>query len=174
MSRFEGHTVLVTGASLGVGRAVAQQFHREGANVALVARRRAPLDEVADALGDRVLVATADVADLSAMERVLSEVVARFGGLNGVINNAGLHHRGPVAERSAEELALMVDVNLRAPIVLTRLALPLLQAQAHAYVVNVASLAGKIPLEDAATYSSTKSGCAPSRSRSPRSSADRA
>lgn len=155
--RFEGRTVLITGASLGVGRACAERFHGEGANVALVARREGPLQDVAQALGERVHVAPADVADLGAMERVVSEVAARFGGLHGLVNNAGVHHRGPVGQRSAAELAQMVDVNLRAPIALTRLALPHLQAEGG-FVVNVASLAGKLALEEAATYSATKFG----------------
>ena len=158
--RFAGHTVIVTGASLGVGQATAAAFHRAGANVVLVARRRGPLDEAAAALGDpaRVQIQTADVADNAALARVVEAAVERFGGLSGVVNNAGAHFRGAAQTRSAEELGIMVDVNLRAPIVLSRLALPhLLEAKAG-FIVNIASLAGKLPLDGAATYSATKFG----------------
>jgi short-subunit dehydrogenase len=157
--RFHARTVLITGGSLGVGRACAEAFFAEGANVALVARRLEPLQAVASALGDpeRVLIAAVDVADVGALAGLVEQVVARFGGLHGVVNNAGAHFRGDVATRTAEELAAMVDVNLRAPIALSRLALPHLRADGG-FVVNVASLAGKVPLDGAATYSATKFG----------------
>ncbi|MBK6520081.1 MAG: SDR family NAD(P)-dependent oxidoreductase [Polyangiaceae bacterium] len=154
--RFVGQTVLVTGASLGVGRAVAHAFHAEGANVVMVARRLGPLEEAAKGL-ERAACIAADVADVGALGGLVDACVARFGGLDGLVNNAGLHSRGPVERNAAEDLAAMVDVNLRAPIVLTRLALPQLLAR-RGFVVQVASLAGKVPLEGAATYSATKFG----------------
>lgn len=157
--RFTGHTVLVTGASLGVGRATAAAFHREGANVVLVARHEGPLREAADALGapERVMVRAADVSDGAALAALVDGSVERFGSLTGLVNNAGAHFRGKAETRTPEELSLMVDVNLRAPIVLSRLAIPQLRAKGG-FIVNVASLAGKLPLDGAATYSSTKFG----------------
>lgn len=158
--RFSGKTVLITGASLGIGRACAEGFFAEGANVVLVARRTGPLEELATALGDpsRVLVRPTDVADGGALTALIDDVRARFGALHGVINNAGAHFRGPLGERTAEQIGVMVDVNLRAPLMLARLALPDLQASGGGFIVNVASLAGKIPLGGAATYSATKFG----------------
>ena len=157
--RFSKRTVIVTGASAGVGRAAAEAFHREGANVVLVARRPGPLEAAAAELGDgeRVLSFAADVAEVAALEGLVAATLERFGAVDGVINNAGAHFRGPVATRSGDELATMVDVNLRAPIVLSRLALPELQ-RSGGFIVNVASLAGKLPLDGAATYSATKFG----------------
>ncbi|MBX2796864.1 MAG: SDR family NAD(P)-dependent oxidoreductase [Myxococcales bacterium] len=158
--RFRGRTVVITGASLGVGLSTARRFHAEGANVVLVARRQGPLDEAAATLSDtdRVMVCAADVLDLQRMGEVFDAAVQRWGALHGLVNNAGLHHRGPVGQRQPEELAQMVDVNLRAPIALTRMALPHLQAADRGFVINVTSLAGKIPLDGAATYSATKFG----------------
>lgn len=152
----EGRTILVTGASLGVGRACVRAFHAAGANVVLVARRRSPLVEAAAGL-ERTLVIAADVVDQEAMVGAIEQTVARFGALHGLVNNAGAHFRGPLESRTPEEVATMVDVNLRAPLVLTRLALPALRLSGG-FIVNVASLAGKIPLEGAATYSATKFG----------------
>jgi len=157
--RFQNKTVLVTGASLGVGRATAQHFVAEGANVVLCARRPGPLNEAAAALGapERVLAVPCDVQDLDGLAALVEASVQRFGGLHGLVNNAGAHFRGPAAGRSPAELGLMVDVNLRAPIVLTRLALPHLLKHGG-FVIQVASLAGKVPLDGAATYSATKFG----------------
>ncbi|MCO4769770.1 MAG: SDR family oxidoreductase, partial [Deltaproteobacteria bacterium] len=158
--RFAHKTVLITGASLGIGRAAAEQFAAEGANVVLCARRQGPLDEAAAAIGapERVHTVTCDVADVSALHRLVQATVDRFGALHGVVNNAGAHFRGPAEGRTPEQLAVMVDVNLRAPIALTRIALPHLRAAGSGFVVNVASLAGKVPLDGAATYSATKFG----------------
>jgi len=154
-------TVIVTGASLGVGRATARALHERGANVVLVARRLEPLEALARELEaldlGRHLVAPCDVADLDAVRALISETVERFGQLHGIVNNAGAHFRGPFESRTAEELSTMVDVNLRAPLFLSRLALPHLKAQGG-FIVNVASLAGRVPLDGAATYSSTKFG----------------
>lgn len=154
---FRGRTVLVTGASLGVGRAAARAFHAAGANVVLMARRPGPLEEAAQGL-ERSMVLAVDVADVEAVAKGLEEVVARFGGIDGLVNNAGAHFRGPIEERSPEEIGMMVDVNLRAPLVLSRMVLPYLKQGAGGFIVNVASLAGKVPLDRAATYSATKFG----------------
>ncbi|MBA2664508.1 MAG: SDR family NAD(P)-dependent oxidoreductase [Bradymonadaceae bacterium] len=156
-SQFRGRTVLITGASLGVGRATAHAFHAAGANVALIARRAGPLEEAAAGL-KRALILPADVCDANAMRDALATTVEHFGGLDGVVNNAGAHFRGPLEERSVDEIATMVDVNLRAPLVLTCMALPYLRESSAGFVVNVASLAGKVPLDRAATYSATKFG----------------
>lgn len=158
--RFDSQTVIITGASLGVGLATARRFHAEGANVVICARRPGPLDEAAAQLGDpdRVLAMACDVQDAGSLGDLVDATVERFGGINGVVNNAGAHFRGPLEGRSPKELATMVDVNLRAPIVLTRLALPHLRTGDGGFVVQVASLAGKVPLDGAATYSATKFG----------------
>jgi short-subunit dehydrogenase len=153
---FERWTVLVTGASLGIGRAVSRAFHQAGANIVMVARRRAPLEEAAAGL-ERALIFPADVADLGSMNDAVNAALTRFGSLDGLVNNAGIHFRGPFETRSPAEIVAMVDTNLRAPMVLTSLALPYLR-QRGGFVVNISSLAGKVPLDGAATYSTTKFG----------------
>ncbi len=157
MKRFSGKTVLITGASLGVGLATTRAFHDEGANVVLVARREGPLNEAAEGL-ERSLVIPLDVSDNEAMAAALQRAYDHFGSLDGIVNNAGAHFRGPLETRTADEVSIMVDVNLRAPLVLSRLALPFLKKSDKAFIINVASLAGKVPLDGAATYSATKFG----------------
>jgi short-subunit dehydrogenase len=149
---------LVTGASTGIGLAVCRALVARGARVAMVARTRATLEAAAAELGggDLAVAFPLDVADLAALERLPGQVVARMGRLDVLVNNAGAHLRGPVASRSTADLARMVEVNLTAPIVLTRAALPLLPRGGA--VVSVASLAGLVPVPGAATYSATKAG----------------
>jgi short-subunit dehydrogenase len=155
---FAGRVAIVTGASAGIGLAVCRLLVAGGARVALVARTAGTLEMAVKTLGgsDHAAAFPLDVGDLAALERLPAKVVERFGRLDFVVNNAGVHHRGPVEKRTPADLAAMVNVNLGAPIVLTRAALPLLPR--GGVVVNVASLAGFVPLVDAATYSATKVG----------------
>jgi len=157
MGRFDNQTVLITGASQGVGLACARRFLAEGARVSILARRADPLEAAATGLdaSDRVLWRAADVTDDAAMAAWIAESIARFGRVDGLVNNAGAHHRGVVVDQTPDALGQMVDVNLKAPITLSRRVLPHL-LETGGFIVNVASLAGKVALDGAATYSATK------------------
>ncbi|MFN2375251.1 MAG: SDR family NAD(P)-dependent oxidoreductase [Candidatus Binatia bacterium] len=159
--RFEGRTVIVTGASSGIGAAASRMFAAEGANVVLAARSVAELDHLAADIaadGGVALPVPTDVSEPAACALLLEAAQAQFGALHVLVNNAGYNFRGPVEEAPSTELARIVDVNLKAPIVLTRLALPYLRRSGKAAIVNVASIAGRIPLPYEATYSATKFG----------------
>ncbi|AWN16315.1 SDR family oxidoreductase [Salinisphaera sp. LB1] len=151
-----GRRALVTGASSGVGEAVARQLAAAGARVVVAARRADRLQHVADEIG--AIACPADVATPGACVELVESAVAALGGLDVLINNAGAHHRGDFADQSAAHLATMVDVNLRAPVVLSRAALPHLRAAARGAIVNVGSVAGRMPVPGSATYSATKAG----------------
>jgi len=157
---FADRTVLITGASAGIGLACARRFAQAGARVVLVARGAEALEraraEIA-AIGPALAIA-ADVAAPGGPERIVSGALAGFGALHVVVNNAGFHARGPFGDQRDADLAAMVDVNLRAPILLSRLALPHLIATGRGAVVNVASLAGKVPVPGSVAYSATKFG----------------
>ncbi len=155
--RFENRSVIVTGASSGVGEAAARLFAEEGARVFLAARTAAALEAVAKEIGDRAVPVPTDVADPD-QARALVEHAATHGGFDVLVNNAGYNHRCDVEDADPAELARIVDVNLKAPIVLTRLALPHLLGQRRANIVNVASIAGQVPLPGESTYSATKFG----------------
>ena len=159
--RFEGKVVVITGASAGIGAAAARQFAAEGAAVALAARSAAPLEALAAELGrtgGRALAVPTDVGDPQAATRLLAHVAEHFGGIDVLVNNAGANKRGPIERYTPEELAGVVQVNLTAPIVLTRLALPYLRTRGGGAIVNVASIAGRIPVGHEAVYSATKFG----------------
>jgi short-subunit dehydrogenase len=156
--RFDGKTVVVTGASSGVGAATARLFAEEGARVVLAARTAGALDAVAKEIGERALAVPTDVADPEQSRELVRRAVEATGAIHVLVNNAGYNHRGPVVDADPDELARVVDVNLRAPILLSRLALPQLLEQERAAIVNVASIAGQVPLPGEATYSGTKFG----------------
>jgi short-subunit dehydrogenase len=157
---FADRTVVITGASAGIGAATARQFADHGANLVLAARGADALDTLARELGPRaqVLTVPTDVADVDACLGLLTQAVERFGALHVLVNNAAANNRGPVEGCTPADLAHLVDVNLRAPIALSCAAVPLLRQAGGGAIINVASLAGRIPLADEATYSATKFG----------------
>ena len=157
---FSGKTVIITGASAGVGAACARAFAAHNANLVLVARGRAGLNAIAKELRQQteVLTVAMDVADTGQCLKLLKKAEAKFGSVDVVINNAGMHSRGDLSTVDPREVAAMVDINLRAPMVLSCAAIPFLQRAGSGAIVMVGSLAGRAPLQGAVTYSGTKAG----------------
>ncbi len=159
MTAFDGQTVLITGASSGIGESCARKFVAEGAQVVLAARSAEPLQSLVEELGVDVAHAVpTDLSDVSACERPVEQAKSRFGSIDVLVNNAGHNVRGPFEDLPYEDMLQILHVNLRAPMVLSRLVLPTMRAQGSGTIVNVASLAGRFPLADEATYSATKFG----------------
>lgn len=157
---FKDKTVIITGGSEGVGAATARLFADAGANLMLVARNKKNLDAIAEELRDKtkVEIFAMDVTDADACIDVFKKAQFEFGRVDILVNNAGYHARGLVEEVEAPELARIVDVNLRAPIMLSRIALPYLREAGEGAVINVGSLAGRTPVPGSATYAATKAG----------------
>lgn len=148
---------LITGGSAGIGLAAAKKLVALGVKVALVARKQAQLDAAVAQLGAQNAVAFAlDVNDRAAMTALPGQVVTRLGQLDILINNAGYNCRGAVQERTPQELLQILETNLLAPVFLTRVALDHLRPGGT--IINVASLAGKIPVGHEACYSASKFG----------------
>jgi short-subunit dehydrogenase len=151
--------ILLTGASSGIGRCVAEQAAREGAKLALVARSADKLQELAGTLsarGAEVLVVPGDVTSETDRRRVLSAVVERFGGLDVLINNAGVGSWGHFAECSEEILRQVMEVNFFAPAELIRLAIPALRKGRQPAIVNIASMCGRRGIPAWSEYSASK------------------
>lgn len=158
--RFSDRTVVITGGSEGVGAATARKFAVQGANLVLAARSKRKLEVIAEELRllTRVEIAAMDVTDFDACANLLKKAQFEFGGVHVLVNNAGFHKRGLVEDVAAEDLARIIDVNLKAPIVLCQMALPYLREVEEATIVNVGSLAGRAPIPGSATYSASKNG----------------
>lgn len=154
-----GRVALVTGAARGLGRAAAEGLLERGARVALNVHRPAAAEALARQLGDGVLVRAGDVADGAEVESLVDAVLARFGRLDILVNNAAAAY-GTRFERIAEaEWRRAVDVNLTAPFLLTQAAVPAMKEQGYGRVINLSSTAGKsVSTLGGAHYTASKAG----------------
>ncbi|MCI0402085.1 MAG: SDR family oxidoreductase [Acidobacteria bacterium] len=155
-NELENRVAIVTGASEGIGKAIAELFAREGAQVALAARSEDKLRELAARLGEeRTLAVPTDVAVPEQAETLVRRAVERFGGLDILVNNAGFGLYAPCHEMNWEHFRQLWEVNFFAAVRLALLALPQLRKRRGA-VVNISSVAGKIPLPYMGAYCASK------------------
>jgi NADP-dependent 3-hydroxy acid dehydrogenase YdfG len=164
-SLLEGTTALVTGASSGIGAATARALAAEGATVAVAARRRDRLEQLAEELrggGAEVLVLAADVTAEEQARAAVEQTVAEFGRLDTLVNNAGVMLLGPVVGAPVEEWERMVQLNVLGLLYCSHAALPhLLQAAEDsprrvADLVNISSVAGRVARNGSGVYNATK------------------
>jgi len=157
---FKDKTVVITGGSEGVGAACARLFADAGANLMLVARGKKKLEAIAEELRDktRVEIFAMDVADTEACVNLFKKADFEFGRVDILVNNAGYHVRAPFESVATSELAMTIDVNLRAPVVLTRLAIPHIREAGGGAIINVGSLAGRTMVPGSAVYAASKAG----------------
>ncbi len=158
----EGRVALITGAASGMGRATAHLFADEGAHVAVTDLERSGVDAVVDeieAAGGSAGGWTLDVADAERVGRVVSEIVDRFGGLDIVINNAGISRFAPIdSETYEDDWAISLEVLLTAQTRVIRAALPHLRRSDAARIVNIASTEGWGATKFASPYTAAKHG----------------
>jgi NAD(P)-dependent dehydrogenase (short-subunit alcohol dehydrogenase family) len=152
-------TILITGAGSGIGAATAVRAATEGARVALVGRRSGALAETADAIrrqgGRPALVVAADLTEPSEVDVAASTVLDEFGGLDGLVNNAGIGRFAPIADAEAKDLQYMFDLHVRGPVQLIQWCLPSLRARSGS-IVNVSSVAGDLAAPNRSFYGATK------------------
>ncbi|GAB2470556.1 Rossmann-fold NAD(P)-binding domain-containing protein [Jatrophihabitans fulvus] len=162
--RLEGTVALVTGASSGIGHATALELARLGAKVAVVARRRDRLDELAGRIGDDALVIEADVTSQRAATDAVAQAAEHFGRLDTVVANAGVMLLGPIVDAPLEEWERMVDLNVKGLLYTAHAALPHLLSAAQSEPRNVAdlvlvsSVAGRVARNGSGVYNLTKHG----------------
>lgn len=157
---FNDKTVIITGGSKGVGAATARLFAEAGANLMLVARGKKNLELIAEELRDKthVEIFAIDVSDSEACVDLFKKAQFEFGRVDILVNNAGYHKRGDVETVDANDLGKIIDVSLKAPIILSRLALPYLREAEGGAIINVGSLAGRTPVPGSASYAASKAG----------------
>ncbi|HUG89323.1 MAG TPA: SDR family NAD(P)-dependent oxidoreductase [Planctomycetaceae bacterium] len=161
MKRLAGRTAIVTGASAGIGLHVARALAREQMNLVLAARSADTLHGLAAELeqtGVDVLAVPTDVACVSALDRLVERAIGRFGGIDVLVNNAGVEAWRVFHELPVEEIERTIQVNLTAAVVLSRLVVPWMLRSGGGHVVNMSSTAGKQGPAYGAVYGATKAG----------------
>lgn len=152
-----GRVVLVTGASRGLGRATARALAQAGATVVAVARSEAELRALAgEAAPGSVVPRVADVTDAAQVEQLFAFVEERFATLDALVNNAGFARSAPIEQTSVEDWDETMAVNLRAPFLCCKAALPLFRKQGRGQIVNVGSVAGRTAYVGGGSYASSK------------------
>jgi NADP-dependent 3-hydroxy acid dehydrogenase YdfG len=157
----DGKVALVTGASSGIGESTAEQLADAGAKVALVARRKDRIDALAEKIngaGSTAIAIAADISDEQTANEAVQRTNAELGGLDFLINNAGVMLLGPVAGADTEEWRRMIDVNLLGLLYCTHAALPIMGEAGSGHIVNVSSVAGRTASLGSAVYNMTKWG----------------
>jgi NAD(P)-dependent dehydrogenase (short-subunit alcohol dehydrogenase family) len=158
---FKGKTVIITGASRGIGAETARVFAAAGANVALLARSADSLEALAAEIGENALALTCDVSDYASVAAAVKQTVERFGGLDVLINNAGvLKPIGPLADADPDEWGQVIDINIKGVFNGMRAALPVMKAAGGGSVLTVSSGAAHSPLEGWGAYCASKAGAA--------------
>lgn len=159
MTNLEGRVALVTGASSGIGEATAMALAVCGCEVALFARRKDRLEDLAsrieDETGKKALVIAGDGRENEAAVKAVSSTVARFGRLDILVNNAGVMYVGPVASADVKDWKNMIDINVLGLMYFTHAAIPELKKQGG-NIVNVSSVSGRLVSSRSAVYSATK------------------
>jgi short-subunit dehydrogenase len=148
-----GKIILITGASEGIGAACAREFLNRGAEVALMARNREKLEQVAPG---KALAVPGDLTIAADRERCVEQTLARYGRIDILINNAGAGLYAPSWQADPEQVRALWELNFFAPLEMVRLVAPLMRKQKSGMVVNVGSIAGKVTLPWLTLYSSTK------------------
>ncbi len=162
MGKLQGKTALVTGASRGIGRGIAEAFAGEGCDLLVTARKAEPLEELAAQLarsaGVRVIAQAADVSEEAAVSELFATFREEFGQLDLLVNNAGAFDGAPLDEFPLEAWDRVLATNLRGPFLCTRAALRLMKPRRQGRIINIGSISAQRVRPHSAAYSASKHG----------------
>lgn len=156
--QLDGHVAIVTGGSRGIGLALTRGYVARGAKVVVSGRSRAHLDAVVTELGDAVAAVAGDVAEAAVAEELVQTARSRFGGLDSLINNAGVGTFVPVADMKVEDWQRLIATNLTGVFLCTKAAIPALKQRGGGWIINISSLAGRNSFAGGAAYCASKAG----------------
>ncbi len=156
--KLQGKHAVITGASSGIGEALARELGRAGCKVTVVARRRELLDKLATEIGANCLPIAHDLSSPARAFEWIGPAEAQHGPIDILINNAGMAHTGPSVEASPELVSTLLNLNFVVPILVTRHVLPQMLSRNEGAIVNVASVAALVPTPWQTYYSATKAG----------------
>ncbi|SMO41463.1 SDR family oxidoreductase [Melghirimyces algeriensis] len=157
MADLKGKTAIITGASKGLGAALARRFVEGGAHVAIAARSKAQLEKQAKEYPDQILPVPCDVTCSDQVKTLIEKTVNQFGQLDILVNNAGIGRFGTVQDLSEEDWDQMMDVNLKGAFLTSKFAIPHLQ-QTKGHIVNISSVAGTVTFPKGSGYCASKFG----------------
>ncbi len=161
MKNLKGKNALLTGGSMGIGPNIARVLAREGVNIALSARSEDKLTAVAHGLKEynvRAIAVPADVTDPKSREKMVETVKNEFGRIDLLINNAGIEWLSSFNDLTQNQIQNMIETNLIAPLMITRLVLPDMLKNSKGHIVTISSLGGKKGSPYSATYAAAKAG----------------
>jgi NAD(P)-dependent dehydrogenase (short-subunit alcohol dehydrogenase family) len=155
-NELNGRVAVVTGASRGLGRAMAIELGAAGAKLALVGRDRAKLDETAAEIGAESAVFIADVTDEAQVRALEQGVRERFGRVDILVNNAGMNIRKPLVEYTLDEWNTVLDTNLTSVFLVCRSFIPMMKGRGYGRIINLASMMSHVSLPGRTAYSASK------------------
>ena len=158
--RWEGATVLVTGASRGIGRLTAQRAAERGASVALVGRSAGALGDAVTACGGRGVAILADVSRRDAVEHAVADAVEQLGPIDILVNCAGIGAAAPFAVEELDRVDAVIGTNLLGVMYMTRAVVQSMTDRRHGHIVNVGSISGRVPVPFESVYCAAKFGVA--------------
>jgi NAD(P)-dependent dehydrogenase (short-subunit alcohol dehydrogenase family) len=154
--RLKGKTGIVTGAGSGIGRACAVAMAKEGARVALIGRRKDRVEQVARDIGEAAIALSADVSNTNDIASLLDQTLRKFGGLNFLVNNAGVLHVGNAEQITEEQWDETFNLNVRGLWLLSRAVLPPMRKAGGGSIINMASTLGLVGAPNRAAYAPSK------------------
>ena len=161
MKQLEGKTAIVTGASVGIGKGIAQAFAEEAARLVIAARNRDKLDATAGELRSRgadVLSVPTDVSKEGQVVALFEKTMQGFGRLDILVNNAGIYEEAPLEETSLEMWHRTLETNLTGAFLCTREAMKIMKRRRGGRIINIGSIAAQMPRPNAVAYSCAKIG----------------
>ncbi len=159
MQSLSNKVVVITGASRGIGKGIAELFAGENTRIVLVARKKTDLQAVADSLGlpkEQVAIVATDISTASGMRKVVTAAYRRFGSLDIFINNAGVGFTGPVVDMNEKDFDRLLATNLKSVFFCFREVIPRMREQGGGHIINISSMAGKQAVPNMAVYAASK------------------